>query len=91
MEFSKLTFTGMNIEKQVESLVKTTLKDATCNGMTEDELKAYELGVKNTLSSLNAILDVDRPVVNINCFATNRVETHLTENDIVWIFAGGDE
>ena len=91
MEFSKLTFTGMNIEKSVESLVKTTLKDTTCNGMTECEFNAYEMGIENTLSALRAILDTDRPVVNINCFAADRLETHLTEDDIVWIFAGGEE
>lgn len=49
-------FLGMRIEKEVEKLVNSKEKIIT-NGMSESELKAYRLGIKNTLSAIDTIIN----------------------------------
>lgn len=66
---NELLFVGMDIVKEVENIVGTTMSACT-NGMTEHELAAYKCGVLNTVSILRGIIDSvdgDRDVVvNIN-------------------------
>lgn len=63
---NELYFLGMDIIEEVKSIVN--LSEIICtNGMTESELKAYQMGVANTLSALKAaIREDDIPVVDIS-------------------------
>lgn len=63
----ELYFVGMDIIEETKTLVDFTTSICT-DGMNENELKAYKMGVANTLSALDATLDsADRAfVVNIN-------------------------
>lgn len=62
---NELYFLGMDIIEEVKAL--SDIATITCtNGMTDSELDAYKLGVKNTISALKTILNDDgMPVVNI--------------------------
>ena len=63
---NELYFIGMDIIEEVKSMVDATILACTY-GMTENELKAYKLGVQNVLSALDtAIYDNELTVVNIN-------------------------
>ena len=63
---NELYFLGMDIVEEVKSMVDATTLACTY-GMTENELKAYKLGVKNVLSALDAtVYDSELPVININ-------------------------
>ena len=63
---NELYFLGMDIVEETKTLVDFT--EITCtNGMAENELAAYSMGVKNTISALKSVLnDNDLPVININ-------------------------
>jgi hypothetical protein len=63
---NELYFIGMDIVEEVKSMVEATMLTCTY-GMTENELKAYKLGVQNVLSALDTtIYDNELTVVNIN-------------------------
>ena len=63
---NELYFLGMDIVEEVKSMVDATTLACTY-GMTENELKAYKLGVQNVLSALDTtIYDNELTVVNIN-------------------------
>ena len=52
-------FIAMDIVKQTKDLVDTTLTNGTCEGMNVNEYRAYEMGILNTLSALQAQLTAD--------------------------------
>lgn len=58
----ELYFIGMDIVEETKTLVDFTTITCT-NGMTDSELKAYKLGVKNTISALQAMLTNDEMIV----------------------------
>lgn len=59
---SNILFTGMDIPNETRKLLsRFTITD----GMTEGELKAYKMGVENTLSATRALLDLDQPVFHL--------------------------
>ena len=60
MRLNDLLFTGMDITNETRKLIKKTLNN---DAMTENERKAYALGVENTLSALEAILDSDENLI----------------------------
>lgn len=62
----ELYFIGMDVAEETKILTDFTTSICTI-GMTENESKAYNLGVKNTLSALNEILEIKNNefVVNI--------------------------
>jgi hypothetical protein len=66
-EDNELIFLGMNITEAVlDSMLKT--KKKVTQGMSSKELKAYEMGISNTLSYLQVLLnDTDLVVVNTYC------------------------
>ena len=69
---NELLFTGMDILKQTRKLVENTT-DQACSGLTDAERAAYLGGVANTLSILDALLQLDEePVVHIPNF--NNIE-----------------
>lgn len=58
-------FIGIDIVEETKTLVDFTISTCT-NGMTDGELMAYKLGIKNTVSALKAVLtDEDMIAVNI--------------------------
>lgn len=59
-----VTFWGVNIPNEVERIAKKLEKDCT-NGMTSTELKAYRLGVDNTISFTQQLLNDLRANANI--------------------------
>ena len=63
----ELYFVGMDIIEETKMLVDFTTSICT-DGMNENELKAYKMGVANTLSALKEVLaSADGNfVVNIN-------------------------
>jgi hypothetical protein len=55
-------FVAMDIPRETRKLVNSV---TVTEGMTDSELKAYQMGVYNTLSALEAILDSDDAVVHV--------------------------
>lgn len=52
----ELYFVGMDMSQEVRNLVTSSASKIT-NGMSANEIKAYNLGVENTITALNAIVD----------------------------------
>lgn len=62
MKLKELIFTAMNIPNEVGKILSDTEEKCT-NGMKDNELKAYRLGIQNALSCLNGLLNMDEQVV----------------------------
>ena len=60
MKLKELLFTGMDIVKETKHLLGRT---ELSRNMTDEELKAYKIGVNNTLRAVKVILDSDEHVV----------------------------
>ena len=77
----ELFFVGMDIAEETKSIVNSTASLCT-KGMTESELEAYNLGIKNTLSALKGVVYVDAAnefVLNINGL---EIPTEFTIDDL---------
>lgn len=63
---NELYFLGMDVPEETKYMID--LATITCtDSMTDSELKAYKMGVENTISALKSILENDGvPVININ-------------------------
>jgi hypothetical protein len=63
---NELYFLGMDITEVTKTLVDFTTITCT-NGMTDGELRAYKLGIENTVSALKAVIGQENnmPVINI--------------------------
>ena len=60
MKLRELLFIGIDIPNETRKLLAEF--DLT-NGMTDSELKAYEMGVENTLRATRALLEhLDQPI-----------------------------
>lgn len=68
MKLRDILLTGMDIPNETRKLLSEF--DVT-DGMTESELKAYEMGVENTIRAMQALLDIDQIVF------------HLEDNDCI--------
>ena len=63
---NELYFLGMDIVEEVKSM-SDAIALACTYGMTDEELKAYKLGMQNVFSVLDTtVYDTELPVVNIN-------------------------
>ena len=60
MKLRDLLFTGMNIPNEARNILN---EFEVTNGMTETELKAYEMGVENALSIIQQLLESDEHIV----------------------------
>jgi hypothetical protein len=62
-----LLFLGLNLPKEIKDMLKSR-ENIITKGMTEGELKAYELGVSNSLSALTSLLQTKNEnfVINVN-------------------------
>ena len=63
MKLRDLLFTGMDVPNETRKLLS---KFTVTEGMTESELKAYEMGVENTLNATRALLEIDQLVFHIS-------------------------
>ena len=75
----ELYFLGMDIIEETKNFMK--LSQLLCtDGMTESELKAYQMGIENVLSALSAMIEEsDLPVLNINGL---EIQTELSIEDV---------
>ena len=55
-------FVAMDIPQEARKLVNSV---TVTEGMTDSELKAYQMGVYNALSAVEAILDSDEMIVHV--------------------------
>ena len=76
---NELYFLGMDIIEETKNFLK--LSQLLCtDGMTENELKAYNMGIENVLSALSSMIEEsDLPVLNINGL---EIQTELSIDDI---------
>ena len=61
MKLSELLFTGMDVPSEAQKLMDQC--PSCTDGMTDSELKAYEMGVKNALWAAKTVLELDEYVV----------------------------
>lgn len=76
---NELYFVGMDIVEEVKTMTDFTIITCT-DGMTDNELNAYKLGIKNTISALKALVDEDGMLV-VNIPGLD-VATELTIDDV---------
>lgn len=60
MKLRDILFTGMNVMNETRRLLS---RFTVTDGMTESELKAYEMGVENTLRATQTLLEQDPHIV----------------------------
>lgn len=61
----EILFCAMDISKEVRDLLNK-VTDGVCDGMTDTEKKAYEVGVENTMNAMVGILESsDWPIVYV--------------------------
>lgn len=76
----ELYFLGMDIVEETRHISK--FSEIICtDGMTESELKAYQMGIENTLSALKSVIATESNIVavNINDFD---IPTELTFDEL---------
>lgn len=61
----ELCFLGMDIVEETREISKFSTILCT-DGMTENELKAYNLGIENALSALKSVIDEGNNMLVIN-------------------------
>lgn len=62
---NELYFLGMDIVEETRDISKFSTILCT-DGMTENELKAYELGIENALSALKSVIATEGKMVTVN-------------------------
>jgi hypothetical protein len=62
MRLRDLLFTGMDVPNETRKILS---QFTVTDGMTESELKAYEMGVENTLRAAQALLNLDQLVFHL--------------------------
>ena len=61
MKLSELIFVGMDIPEEAKKLLDQC--PSCTDGMTDSELKAYEMGIKNALWAVKTVLELDESIV----------------------------
>lgn len=80
---NELYFLGTDVVVEVKDLMKFTTITAT-DGMAENELKAYNLGIDHTITALKAVLNGEGlPVVHITGL---EVPTELSIEEVAECF-----
>ena len=62
MKLRDILFTGMDIPNETRKLLA---KFTVTEGMTKSELKAYEMGVENTIRAMQAVINIDQIVFHL--------------------------
>ena len=81
----ELYFLGMDIVEETRTISKFTTILCT-DGMTENELKAYELGIENALSALKSVLSTEHNMVVIEIEGFD-IPTELTFDELQEYYA----
>ena len=77
---NELYFLGMDIVEETRNISK--FSEIICtDGMTESELKAYQMGIENTLSALKVSLETEGNLVAINIEGLD-TPTELTVDEL---------
>lgn len=77
---NELYFLGMDIVEETRNISK--FSEIICtDGMTESELKAYQMGIENTLSALKVSLETECNLVVINIEGLD-TPTELTVDEL---------
>lgn len=77
---NELYFLGMDIVEETRNIIK--FSEIICtDGMTESELKAYQIGIENTLSALKASLETESNIVVVNIDGLD-TPTELTVDEL---------
>lgn len=76
----ELYFLGMDIVEETRNINKFNTILCT-DGMTESELKAYELGIENTLSTLKSVLERDNNMIIVDIEGLD-IPTELTVDEL---------
>lgn len=67
MKLRDILLTGMDIPNETRKLLS---RFTVTDGMTENELKAYKMGVENTIRAMQALINIDQIVFHLeghNC------------------------
>ena len=84
---SELLFIAMNIADETRHILEMYEKDIT-DGMNDNEIKAYYLGINNTIAAMKAGMNTENEnelIINMECmempteFCLDDLETYLTE------------
>ena len=76
----ELLFTGVPIRKDTR-VILDKVAEQVCDGMTDSEKKAYEMGVENTFRAMEAILECDDEP---KLYMPNlEVSTEMTLDDVI--------
>lgn len=62
MKLRDVLLTGMDIPNETRKLLS---RFTVTDGMTKDELKAYEMGVENTIRAMHALINIDQIVFHL--------------------------
>ncbi len=54
----ELLFTGVPIRKDTRAILDK-VAEQVCNGMTDSEKRAYEIGIENTFRAIECLLECD--------------------------------
>lgn len=77
---NELYFLGMDIVEETRTISKFTTILCT-DGMSESELKAYNLGIENALSALKSVIEKENEMMVINIDGFD-VPTELTFDEL---------
>lgn len=75
-----IIFLGMDICKEMSEITSQLLCKNECDGMNDDQLAAYKMGIKNTLSLLHSTIETDNNHAVINIIGLNDVEEFYIED-----------
>lgn len=77
---NELYFLGMDIVEETRTISKFTAILCT-DGMTENELQAYNLGIENALSALKSVIERENEMMVVNIDGLD-VPTELTVDEL---------
>lgn len=75
-----IIFLGMDICKEMGKITSQLLCKNECDGMNDDQLAAYKMGIKNALSLLHSTIETDNNHAVINIIGLNDVEEFYIED-----------
>ena len=76
-------FIGVPIEKETLAILNK-VTEQVCNGMTDSEKKAYEMGITNTILAMTSLLEADDEP---KLYMPNlEISTEMTLDDVIKYF-----
>ena len=84
VDFEDITFWASNIPKEVEEYIAKANEEVDKSFDTEDQRKAYHLGVDNTISFLRQCLDIGTNRNNITFYCPNvDITEEMTADEVL--------